>query len=139
MATTRGCSGKVKAGSAASAISTLIGELRDWSYEETSEQIDVSAMGDCTKKFAAGAKATQGQISAWWDGADSGQNLLVVGNTVHLALYPGGDASGKVYYKTPTGGAVITGVSREGGGVDGTVGASFTFTVNGALVTTSVP
>ena len=142
MATTKGCLGRIQMATTATgaAAATGMAELRDWSYEETSEQIDVSAMGDCTKKFDAGAKATSGSITAWWDPTDTtGQGVLVVGNTVFLEIYPGGTGSGKTFYKTPAGGAVITSVSREGGGVDGTVGSTFGFTVNGSLTATSVP
>lgn len=133
MATTRGCSGKVKVATTATGTPGLIGELRDWSFEETSEQIDASAMGDCTKKFVAGAKATTGSITCWWDGGDTGQDALVVGNTVYLDIYPEGDSSSDVYYAGPTGGAVITSVAREGGGVDGIVGSTFGFTINGTF------
>ena len=133
MATTRGCSGKVKVASTATGTATAIGELRDWSFEETSEQIDTSAMGDCTKKFTAGAKATTGQLTVWWDGSDTAQDYLIVGNTVYIDIYPEGDSSTDIYYAGPTGGAVITSVSREGGGVDGVVGSTFGFTINGTF------
>lgn len=140
MAVTRGCFGKVfgKATSTTGAA-TVVDEVRSWSYEETAEQLDASKIGDCTKKFEAGAQATQGTIQTWWHPAATGnQGIFAVGAKVHLELYPGGNATGAVYYKTPAEGATILSVSRNGG-VDGLVENNFGFTVNGALVATTVP
>lgn len=143
MSTTRGCFGKIglKLATTTSAAG-IMGELSDWSYEETAEEIDVSAMGDCTKKFDAGAQKTAGTITAHWDATDAVQSLVTVGSTVQIEIYPGGNGSGSTFYESPTatgGGATITSVSRAGGGVDGTVSNNFAFTVNGAMNTTSVP
>jgi len=139
MATTRGCKGvvKIKAVGATSATNA-VAELADWSYDESAEQIDVSAMGTCTKKYDAGAQSTTGQIRCHWDGTDTtGQNLLVVGSAVIIEVYPGGTATGTKYYKTGASGATILSVNRAGNGVDGTVGATFGYAVNGAMTATT--
>jgi hypothetical protein len=139
MATTRGCFGKIKSRvNGASGGLSVVGEARNWSYEETAEQLDASAMGDCTKKFVAGAQQTTGTVQTFWDSADAGQGVFTVGATVDLELYPGGSGSGNAFYKTATGGATITSVARSGG-VDNIVENNFGFTVNGALIATSVP
>lgn len=143
MSTTRGCFGKIglKLSTTTSAAG-IMGELADWSYEETAEEIDASEMGDCTKKFVAGAQKTAGSITAHWDSADAVQNLITVGATVQIEIYPGGNGSGATFYETPTGagnGATVLSVSRAGNGVDGLVGNTFGFSVNGAMNTTSVP
>jgi len=136
----RGCLGKVKVSTTSGGTFTAIGQMTDWQYEETSEQLDASSMGSCTKSFVAGAKATTGTVTCWWDDDDTnGQNLMIVGNTVHLKIYPGGSGSGMGFYKTGSAGAVLTSVARQGGGVDGIAGSTFGFAVNGQLTATSVP
>lgn len=140
MATTRGCKGKIKIKLVgATGAVAAVGELADWSYDEAAERADASAMGDCTKKYEAGAQETTGQIRVHWDGTNAPQNLLTIGAAVFMEIYPGGDASTTKYYKTPAAGATILGVSRAGNGVDGIVGSTFNYAVNGAMVATTVP
>jgi len=142
MSVTRGCSGVIKGkANGATGAAATVNEVKNWSYEENAEQEDASSIGTCTKKFEAGAKETTGNIEAHWSpGASDNQDIFSVGVKVDLELYPGGAAtgSGLVYYKTPTGGATITSVSRSGG-VDGLVANTFGFSVNGEMITTSIP
>ena len=143
MAVYRGCSGKVRIKAiGATGATAAVGELRNWSFTETSEQIDASAMGDCTKKFVSGAKETTGNIDCSLDMANAQQNLLTVGTEVVLEIYPNGDGTTKPYYKTGNtagNGATIISRAPDGGGVDGIVGVSFGFAVNGSLTATTVP
>jgi hypothetical protein len=140
MSVTRGCLGKIFGKALlATGATVLVDEVSAWSYEESAEQIDASKIGDCTKKFEAGAQQTTGQVTAHWEPAATGnQDIFVVGDKVTLELYPGGNSSGSVFYQTPTGGATITSVARAGG-VEGLVGNDFGFSVNGAMTTTAVP
>lgn len=140
MSVTRGCLGTIRAkATTASGSATGVDEVRSWNYEESAEQIDASKIGDCTKKFEAGAQQTTGTIETWWEPAATGnQTIFTVGDKVDLELYPGGVGSGSTYYTTPTAGATITSVSRSGS-VDGLVENNFGFTVNGAMTTTTVP
>lgn len=140
MAVKRGCLGSIKAKVAtATSATTTVDEVRSWSYEESAEQIDASKIGDCTKKFEAGAQQTTGTIETWWEPSATGnQTIFIVGDKVFLELYAGGATSGSTYYKTPAAGATITSVSRTGS-VDGLVENNFGFTVNGAMTTTTVP
>lgn len=137
----RGCSGVIKVAASPTASAggyNAVAKVSDWQFEETSEQIDASSMGACVKSFLAGAKATTGTITCWWDNDDTnGQSVLIVGNTVGIKFYPAG--TGETAYRTAsssTGGAVITSVARQGGGVDGVVGSTFGFAVKGALTAT---
>lgn len=140
MATYRGCNGVVKVKLVGASGSTAaVGELRNWSFTETSEQLDASAMGDCTKKFVAGAKETTGQIECWLDMASTQQNLFVVGNALIIEIYPNATGSTRPYYKTGTAGATIVSRNPDAGGVDGIVGVSFGFAVNGAMTATTLP
>jgi len=142
MAVTRGCKGVIKAkDNAATGAAGTVLECKNWNYEESAEQIDASSMGDCTKKYVAGAQETTGTIEAHWDPSATGnQGVFTVGAVVDLELYPGGTATGvgTVYYKTPAAGATITSVNRSGG-VDSIVANSFGFTVNGAMTATTIP
>lgn len=130
MAVTRGCFGKVKSG----ATPDLVAEVRDWSFDESADVIDVSSIGSCTKTKTVGAINTSGTINCWWDPADTGQGNFVIGDIIALELHPGGDASGTTYYETAT--AIISSISRRGG-VDGAAEANFSFEVNGGMTTST--
>ena len=140
MAVTRGCLGIIKVKDlAATGATGRMYEVRDWEYSESAERLDSSQIGDCTKRFTAGAVETTGTINVWWDpAATSNQTDMTIANDITFSLYPGGSGSGNTYYKTPTGGANVNELSRTGG-VDGIVESSFSFSVNGALTATSVP
>lgn len=125
MAITRGCKGVVKAGG----TPTTVAEVTAWDFTETADEIDTTAMGDCTKKSEAGAIKTAGNISCWWDASDAGQDIFVAGDTVAIEIYPNGTTSGEVNY---TGDVLI--LSRAiTASTDNVISTSFTFTVNGAL------
>lgn len=134
MSVTRGCFGKVRSGPTGGA-SGVVGEVRNWSFEETADRQDTSAIGTCTKKFTSGAKQTTGTIAVWWDPTDTRQGDFKVGDAIALELYPGGTGAGSKYYK---GIANVDSVSRSGG-TEGAVESSFGFSVNGALTATAVP
>ena len=99
MSVIRGCFGVVRAG----AGPTVVGEMRRWEYSERAERIDTSIMGNCTKRFTAGAKETTGRLSMWWNliaaasdpAGDAGQDLLNVGDSIALELHPNGTGTGK--------------------------------------------
>ncbi len=129
MATTRGCFGLLRVGP----TPTDVNELTGWSFTETADEIDTSSMGDCTKNSQAGAVKTAGQFDYWWDAADGGQDLLVVGTEVDIELFPGG-ATGVSY----TGTVLILTKGAEAT-VDTVVTSSATFTVNGALTEVAAP
>lgn len=130
MSVKRGCFGKIKSG----ATPDLVGEVTAWDFDESAEIIDTTSMGSCTKKFEVGAAETKGNISCWWDSADTGQANFIVGTTVDVELYPGGDASGEKYYQ---GTAVITSIKRSGA-VNTVVSVTFAFQVNGAMTLSTV-
>ncbi len=125
MAVVRGCNGEVWAGP----TPTQVGEVTNWTFEETSEQIDASAMGTCTKKFEAGAVQTTGSIDLWYDSTDTGQDLLVVGSKIDIVLRPEGTGSGLPEF---TGNATILSNSVTAN-VDTIVSKAIGFAVNGAM------
>ena len=140
MAVTRGCLGKIFVkDSAATGAATQMLRVRDWSFSESADRLESSEIGACTKTYVAGAVETSGNLTVWWDTTTgANQSDMTVANDVFISFYPAGTGSGSTVYETPTGGANIQEVSRNGG-VDGIVESSFSFTVNGSLTTTAVP
>jgi hypothetical protein len=131
--------GVVQISTVATSGYTALGNLTEWSYNQTSERIDASVMGSCTKAFEAGAIESIIEVACFWDGDNAPQALLDPGDTVHLRIYPEGTGSGANWYKTPTAGAVVLSVERSGGGVDGIVSLRSTLAVNGGMTATAVP
>ena len=70
-----------------------------------------------------------GGVVVFFDEADAGQLLLVLGTSIALKVYPEGASSGDKYYY---GDAIITG-SNISASFDGMVEAEVTFTGTGAL------
>lgn len=135
MSQTRGCLGVLRVGPTSGATG-LIGEIVDWSFEESAERIDASSMGSCTKAYISGAVETTGTVTVHWDPADVGQADFAVGSRVALELYPAGGVSttGNTYYK---GVVNIDSVSRSAD-LDGIVESVFGWSVVGALTATVV-
>ena len=130
---TRGCAGKVYT-SATGGTPAELAEVTEWSFEETSEQLDASVMGACTKAFVAGPVQASGTITCNWAenpvaSADAEQVLLsAIGTNVKLVLYPAGNTTG--YRKYTANSALITSV-RKGAAVNGFVSSTFSYFVNG--------
>jgi hypothetical protein len=119
MANHHGNEGKCKVSTA------VIAEVTAWSYTETCDLAEDTAMLDTAKSYKAGHKDGSGSITCWWDETDaSGQQLLDAGASVTVGLYPEGDTgSGRTYF-----GAAVTveSVTRQGA-LNGIVSAEFTF------------
>lgn len=129
MPTHSGHEGIVKIGA------NTVAEVTSWSIEESAETIDDTALSDTAKTFIAGQTSWTASIECHWDETDTtGQGAMTAGSTVTLNLYPEGDASGDTFF---TGSAIITSISRAGGG-GSTVTASFSAQGNGALTSSTV-
>ena len=123
MATHTGSEGTIKVGT------TVVGELRSYTLDQTADTIEDSSMGDTTRTYKAGLKAWSGSASLFFDETDAGQLLLVLGTSVAIKVYPEGSSTGDKYY---SGDAFITG-SNISASFDGMVEAEVTFTGTGAL------
>jgi len=123
MATHTGSEGTIKVGS------TVVGELRSYSLEQTADTIEDTSMGDTSRTYKSALKGWSGSASLFFDEADAGQLLLVLGTSIALKVYPEGASSGDKYYY---GDAIITG-SNISASFDGMVEAEVTFTGTGAL------
>ena len=123
MATHTGSEGTIKIGS------TVLGELRSYTLEQTSDTIEDSSMGDTVRSYKAGLKSSSGSASVFFDEADAGQLLCTVGSSITLNLFPEGNASGDKFYAVD---AIVTGYNVSAS-FDGMVEAEITFQGNGAV------
>jgi predicted secreted protein len=123
MATHTGSEGTIKV------ATTTVGELRSYTLEQTADTIEDTSMGDTSRSYKSALKGWSGSASLFFDEADAGQILLVLGTEIALKVYPEGASSGDKYYY---GQAIITG-SNISASFDGMVEAEITFTGTGAI------
>jgi predicted secreted protein len=123
MATHTGSEGTIKV------ATTVVGELRSYTLDQTADTIEDTSMGDTSRSYKSALKGWSGSASLFFDEADAGQLLLVLGTEIALKVYPEGASSGDKYYY---GQAIITG-SNISASFDGMVEAEVTFTGTGAI------
>jgi predicted secreted protein len=123
MATHTGSEGLIKVSS------TTVGELRSYTLEQTSDTIEDSSMGDASRTYKTGLKGFSGSASLFFDEADAGQILLVVGGEIAIKVFPEGATTGDKFYE---GNAIVTAYNISAS-FDGLVEAELTFTGTGAL------
>ena len=123
MATHTGQEGVIKVGT------TTVGELRSYTLDQTADTIEDTSLGDTSRTYKTALKGWSGSASLFFDEADAGQILLVLGTSIALKVYPEGASSGDKYYY---GDAIITG-SNVSASFDGMVEAEITFTGTGAI------
>ena len=112
--------------------SDAVAEVRSFSIEETADTVEDTVMTDTSRTYITTLKSFSGSLDVFWDETDTnGQVALAVGNSVTLAFYPEGDATGDTYY---SGTALVTGFTRTAS-FDGMVEASITVQGSGALTT----
>lgn len=98
MATIRGCLTIIQSG----VVPATVAEVREIRIERSTPEEDTSVMGDCTKKFSAGAVETTVRMNGFanhWPGSDPapdpGQQNFDIGNNVDVLVRPNGTGSGK--------------------------------------------
>ena len=123
MATHTGSEGTIKIGS------TVLGELRSYTLEQTSDTIEDTSMGDAVRTYKVGLKGSSGSASVFFDEADAGQLLCTVGSSITLNLFPEGNQTGDKFYAVD---AIVTGYNVSAS-FDGMVEAEITFTGTGAI------
>jgi len=123
MATHTGSEGVIKIGS------TVLGELRSYTLENTADTIEDTSMGDASRTYKVGLKGFSGSASLFFDELDAGQILLVVGSEIAIKVFPEGASSGDKFYE---GNAIVTGYNISAS-FDGMVEAEMTFTGTGTL------
>jgi predicted secreted protein len=128
MATHTGSEGVIKISS------TVIGELRSYTLENTSDTIEDTSMGDASRTYKVGMKGFSGSASLFFDEADAGQLLILVGTQIAIKVFPEGASSGDKFYE---GDAVVTAYNISAS-FDGLVEAEMTFTGTGTLSLSTV-
>ena len=129
MATHKGSEGTIRVGA------NVVAEIRSFTFEQTADTIEDTALGDSVRSYVSGLKQASGSIECFWDETDtSGQGALDAGASVTLNLYPEGAESGDTYFSMT---ALVTGVTINSS-FDGMVEASITFQATGAITETTV-
>lgn len=120
-------------GSAAVGANT-IAEVTAWSYSESYEPAEDTALGDTAKTYkTGGAKDGSGSVTCHLDDTDTnGQEAMTVGSEITLNLYFEGETAGDAYF---TGDVIITSM-EVGLEMAGVVSRSFNFV--GVLTYTTV-
>lgn len=133
MANHLGSEGTVRVGA-----TDIIAEVRNWSFEETSETIEDTVLGDSARSYKSGLTSWSGSVDAYFDETDTnGQEAMTIGVEVNFRVYPESDAtpdSGDVYFD---GQAIVTGITRQAS-FDGMTEVSFSVQGNGALAKSAV-
>ena len=123
MATHTGSEGVIKIGS------TVLGELRSYTLEQTSDTIEDTSLGDSSRSYKTGLKGFSGSASLFFDEADAGQLLVNAGSAITINLSPEGTTAGDKFF---SGDAIVTGYNVSAS-FDGMVEAEMTFTGTGAV------
>lgn len=96
-----GKDGVVKAGP----TPEVIGKVTGWSINETIGTVTSRATGQTYVNRKSLLREWTGTVNIELDHDDTGQDLLVVGDTIAFEFYSEGDATGKSYF---SGNAIIT-------------------------------
>ena len=128
MPTHTGSEGTVKIGSA------VLGEIRSFNLNITTDVIEDTSMGDSFRSFKAGLSQFTADLEVFFDETDAAQNALDPAAQLTLELYPEGASSGDTYFT----GTVIVTSKTVTSTVDGMVEASFTAQGTGGITETTL-
>jgi hypothetical protein len=111
MATFKGREGSVSVGTVP-AGGVAVGELRSFELTISANTTDASRMGDTWTREESTQNKWSASMELFWDSADAGQDLLLIGERVTLNLFPRGNtgAATDVVY---TGVATITEIGHK--------------------------
>lgn len=127
MATFKGKDGVVKAG--ASGSENAIGEIRNFSVEETADTIEDTSMGDSARTYKDSLTSFTASVDALFDDGDTAQTAMTIGSELSFLFLPEGTTTGD-YQLSGTG--IVTSISRSQS-YDGLVEISFSVQGSGAL------
>jgi len=127
MATFKGSDGVVKVG--ASGSETVLGEIRNFSVEQTADTIEDTSMGDSARTYRDSLTSFTTSIDALFDDGDATQTAMTIGTVTNFLFQPEGSTTGDYQL---SGEGIITGISRSQS-FDGLVEISFSVQGNGAL------
>lgn len=132
MANHRGQEGLVRVGT------NVVAELRSWSLDITQDTIEDSTMGDTFRTYTTGMKSWSGQLTCYWDEADTNGQMALLplgtnAGTATATFLPEGTATAATSY---SGVVVITGANHSAA-FDGMVEATYSFQGTGTLTKTN--
>ena len=111
-----------------------VGEVRDFSLEQSAEVVASTTMGDSWVENKATLKAFNASVNMFWTGGSDNQDDFVLGTQITFVLYPTGNSTGQ---KKLSGSAIVTGISQSQS-FDGMIELSVSVTGTGALTETTV-
>ena len=123
MATFKGSDGVVKAGSNA------IGEIKNFTVEESADVLEDTSMGDTAKTYKSSLTSFTASVEGLFDDTDTAQTAMTIGSELTFTFLPEGDTTGDY---SLSGSGIITGISRSQAH-DGLVEISFSVQGSGAL------
>lgn len=115
--------------------STPVGELKEFSINDSIETFNPRAKKDQYRRTGTTIKMWDGSLTCNFDIGDTTQELLIVGASVDLTMYPTGDDVGR---SVISGNAIVTQVAISSPEND-VVSKQVTFTGNGTLTYGAVP
>ena len=132
MATTTGSSGVVKLQVSGTTVA-VVGEVRSYTIDGSTDTIEDSVMGDTARTYKAGLENSTVSLECYWDDTDAQQLVLDNRASIDFEIYPTGTGTGEKYY---SGTGVVTSRSITAA-FDGMVEASFSLQVSGAVTEAS--
>lgn len=132
MATTTGSSGVVKLQVSGTTVA-VVGEVRSYTIDGSTDTIEDSVMGDSARTYKAGLENSTVSLECYWDDSDAQQLVLDNRASIDFEIYPTGTGTGEKYY---SGTGVVTSRSITAA-FDGMVEASFSLQVSGAVTEAS--
>lgn len=132
MATTTGSSGVVKLQVSGTTVA-VVGEVRSYTIDGSTDTIEDSVMGDTARTYKAGLENSTVTLECYWDDSDAQQLVLDNRASIDFEIYPTGTGTGEKYY---SGTGVVTSRSITAA-FDGMVEASFSLQVSGAVTEAS--
>ena len=133
MARINGRKGKLYVGLASSAAAAEhVAYLSEWSLDQSTDKVDVTAMGDANKVKVAGLPDASGSYTGFYDTAsDQLYTPARDGDPRNFYLYPTSDDTGTYWYGTATFDFSIS------SSVNGAVGISGSFEASGDVLKVS--
>lgn len=136
MARISGKGGKLYVSLTAAGNAEPVANIRSWSIDQTTDTVDVTALGDSTKVFVQTLPNASGQIQGFFDDASASNKLYTAataesGSAKKFYLYPG--AATDKYWS----GTAYFAISHQGA-VDGAVEFSATWVAASSVIATGI-
>ena len=128
MATVTGTSGVVKIALSGGSVAQ-VGEVRSFTFDETSDTIESTVMGNTSRNYKGGLRDGTLSLECFWDQADTQQTLLDSGALIDFEISPSGTGVGSKKY---SGEGIVTSKSLNNT-TDGLVEATFAVQVSNGV------